>query len=92
MSYSYPYISQVSLKQKSRRKLAGRLMRSHQDCTTSESTAMTFRHGIMFVTGLLTAAATIDEAPLIALAALALMVWAERQINKNRKENEDGTV
>ena len=53
---------------------------------------MTFRYGIGFVTGLLTAAATIDEAPLIALAALALMVWAERQINKNRKENEDGTV
>ena len=56
---------------------------------TSDSTAMTFRYGIGFVAGLLTAAATIEEAPLIALAALALMVWAERKI---RKENEDGTV
>mgnify|MGYP003312381588 CR=1 FL=1 len=92
MNYSYPYISQVSLKQKSRRKLAGRLIRSHRDCTSSASEAMTFRHGIMFVTGLLTAAATIEEAPLIALAALAMMVWAERQINKKRKEDEDGTV
>ena len=89
MNYSYPYISQVSLKQKSRRKLVDQFIRSHQDCMTSDSTAMTFRYGIMFVAGLLTAAATIEEAPLIALAALALMVWAERQINKNRKEDED---
>ena len=40
---------------------------------------------ISFMAALLTAAATIDAAPVIAVIALGVMAWAVNQINKEEK-------
>ena len=88
MTSSYSYISKVTPQRRSRLHLVARSTQSAHRSTTCAREASTFRHGLTFIGSLLAAAATIEEAPLIALAALAVMVWAERKI---RKENKDGT-
>lgn len=85
MTSSYSYISKVTPQRRSRLHLVARSMQSARKSTTCEREASTFRHGLTFIGSLLVAAATIEEAPLIALAALAMMVWAVNQINKEER-------
>lgn len=85
MTSSYSYISKVTPQRRSRLHLVARSMQSARKSTTCAREASTFRHGLMFIGSLLMAAATIDAAPVIALAALALMAWAVNQINKEEK-------
>ena len=86
MTNSYPYICKVTPQRKSRLHLVARSTQSAHRSTTCAREASTFRHGLTFIGSLLMAAATIEEAPLIALAALAMMVWAVNQINKEEKK------
>ena len=87
MTSSYSYISKVTPQRRSRLHLVARSTRSVHRSTTYEREASTFRHGLMFIGSLLMAAATIDAAPVIALAALALMAWS---VEKIRKEEING--
>lgn len=85
MTSSYSYISKVTPQRRSRLHLVARSTLSAHRSTTCEREASTFRHGLTFIASLFTAAATIEEAPLIALAALAMMAWAVNQINKEER-------
>ena len=85
MTSSYSYISKVTPQRKSRLHLVARSTPSAHRFTTCEREASTFRHGLMFIGSLLTAAATIDAAPVIAVIALGVMAWAVNQINKEER-------
>ena len=85
MTDSYPYICKVTPQRRSRLHLVARSTPSAHRSTTCAREASTFRHGLMFIGSLLLAAATIDAAPVIAVIALAMMVWAVNQINKEEK-------
>ena len=85
MTNSYSYISKVTPQRRSRLHLVARSTPSARKSTTCAREASTFRHGLMFIGSLLMAAATIDAAPVIAVIALAMMVWAVNQINKEEK-------
>ena len=87
MTSSYSYISKVTPQRRSRLHLVARSTRSAHRSTTCEREASVFRHGLTFIGSLLMAAATIDAAPVIALAALALMAWSVEQI---RREEMNG--
>ena len=87
MTSSYSYISKVTPQRRSRLHLVARSTRSAHRSTTCAKEASTFRHCLTFIGSLLMAAATIDAAPVIALAALALMAWS---VEKIRKEEING--
>ena len=86
MQRSYSYIREVSPIRRSPRRSIELSALSSRRSTTCETKESTFRHGLTFIGSLLLAAATIDAAPVIALAALALMAWAVNQINKEEKK------
>ena len=87
MTSSYSYISKVTAQSRSRLHLVARSTQSARKSTTCEREALTFRHGLTFIGSLLTAAATIDAAPVIAVIALAMMAWS---VEKIRKEEING--
>ena len=89
MKNSYACIEKVEPIKKSRMHLVNQSEPVRRERGISqnreESKCDILRCSISFMAALLTAAATIDAAPVIALAALALMAWAVNQINKEEK-------
>lgn len=83
MSRSYPCIQRVEASRKSRIKSAGPMELSARRSRISEKTdSLLCINGMVFLLSLLTAAGTIERAPLIAVIALGVMAVTVERIRR----------